>query len=278
VKTIRSRENAYVKQLIALAHSSRERKKAGLTVLDGIHLVRAYVEAVEAPHSMAVAEAAVGSAEVQSLLTLLSQMHAITPLNVLTDSLIAEASSLDSPSAVLALVSTPVPQEIAPDATAVLVLEDLQDPGNVGSMLRTAAAAGVREVVLSKSTAFAWSPKVLRAAQGAHFALNIVEGVDVVAFVENFSGQSIALVPRLASSTSAAEFDAGHEAQPRSLYDCDLRRPTALLIGNEGAGLSPALIKAATLQANIPMPGQVESLNAAACAAIALFEMVRQRN
>jgi RNA methyltransferase, TrmH family len=265
VKTIRSRDNVFVKQLIALAHSSRERKKSGLTVLDGIHLVRAYVEAIGAPHAIAVAEGALNGAETQGLLVLLSSQHSSVPINVLSDSLIAEASSLDSPSAVLALVQTPVAVAPATDALAVLVLEDVQDPGNVGSMLRTAAAAGVREIVLSKTSAFAWSPKVLRAAQGAHFALNIVEGADALTFVENFSGQSIALVPRLAAS------------KPRSLYDCDLRRPTAILIGNEGAGLSSALIKAATFKVTIPMPGKIESMNAAACAAIALFEMVRQR-
>jgi TrmH family RNA methyltransferase len=146
------------------------------------------------------------------------------------------------------------------------VLEDVQDPGNVGSMLRTAAAAGVREIVLSKTTAFAWSPKVLRAAQGAHFVLNIVEGADVVEFLRGYRGQSLALVPRLADGSAA-----------QSLYASDLKRPTAFLIGNEGAGLSLDVLQIATRRITIPMPGKVESLNAAACAAVALFEMARQR-
>jgi RNA methyltransferase, TrmH family len=269
VKTIRSRDNAFVKQLISLAHSSRERKKAGLTVLDGIHLARAYVDAIGAPVAVAVAESALGESEIANWLKSFTAAHGDGSVNVLSDALVAQASSLDSPSALLAIVTTPEARATPQNASAVLLLEDVQDPGNVGSMLRTAAAAGVREVVLSKTSAFAWSPKVLRAAQGAHFVLNIAEGVDALSFVADFAGQTIAMVPRLASPTPVSP--------AVSLYACDLRKPTAILIGNEGAGLSSALIKAATLKATIPMPGQVESLNAAASAAIALFEMVRQR-
>jgi len=141
------------------------------------------------------------------------------------------------------------------------LLEDIQDPGNVGSMLRSAAAAGVHDVLLSKSCAFAWSPKVLRAAQGAHFALNIVEGADLLAFVAHYAGQVVALVP----------------AVSKALYDLDLAKSTAFVIGNEGAGLSAELLAAVSVHATIPMPGKSESLNAAAAAAICLFEMARQR-
>lgn len=266
MKTIRSRDNAFVKQLIGLAHSSRERKKAGLTVLDGLHLVRAYVEACGMPRAVVVAESALANHEVAIFLAELQAQNAT--INVLSDALVAEASSLESPAAVLAEVATPAPRATAIDADAVLVLDDVQDPGNVGSMLRSAAAAGVKEVVLSKTSAFAWSPKVLRAAQGAHFLLNIAEGADVVEFIQRFRGQSLALVPR-------ASRVAGRPAT--MIYDCDLKPPTAWLIGNEGAGLSEAVLRAAAMGVTIPMPGRVESLNAAATAAIALFEMTRQR-
>ena len=258
MKTIRSRDNVFVKQLIALAHSSRERRKAGLTVLDGIHLVRAYIDAQGAPHAVAVAESALARGEVAGILTDCSPRT----VNVLADKLMAEASSLDSPAFVIAMVGTPETRIVPADAT-VLVLEDVQDPGNVGSMLRSAAAAGITEILLSKTTAFAWSPKVLRAAQGAHFLLNIVEGVDVVAYTRSYRGQSLALVP---GGTGVGR-----------LYDVDLTSPTAILIGNEGSGLATELIAAATHRVTIPMPGRVESLNAAAAGAICMFEMARQR-
>lgn len=268
MKAIRSRDNAFVKQLIQLAHSSRERKKVGLTVLDGIHLVSAYVDAIGPPRAIAVAESALAQAEITAWLAVFETRFPRVTVNILSAALIAEASSLDSPAAMLAEVETPVARAIPLDASAVLVLEDVQDPGNVGSMLRSAAAAGVCEVMLSKSCAFAWSPKVLRAAQGAHFLLNIVEGADVVDFISQYRGQSLAFVPVMSGSAQKMAI---------SLYDCELARATAFLIGNEGAGLSPQLLQTASVGVTVPMPGKVESLNAAACAAIAMFEMVRQR-
>ncbi len=269
MKVIRSRDNAFVKQLIQLAHSSRERKKVGLTVLDGIHLVRAYVDAIGAPRAIAVAESALNIPEIAAWLPAIEAKFPHTIINILSAPLIAESSSLDSPATVLAEVETPQPRAAPFDANAVLVLEDVQDPGNVGSMLRSAAAAGLAEVVMSKSCAFAWSPKVLRAAQGAHFLLNIVEGADVVEFVRQYQGQSLAFVPTASKVASK---------QAKNFYDYKLIDATAFLIGNEGAGLSPQLLQVASVGVTVPMPGKVESLNAAACAAIAMFEMVRQRS
>jgi TrmH family RNA methyltransferase len=142
-----------------------------------------------------------------------------------------------------------------------LLLEDIQDPGNLGSMLRSAAAAGCDAVFLSQGCADAWSPKVLRAAMGGHFVLRIYERQDLPDVAKAFSGTL------LATSLQAIH----------SLYDCDLRGNVAFLIGNEGAGLSADLLNRATQKISIPMPGKVESLNAAAATAICLFEAVRQR-
>lgn len=258
-KVLRSRDNARVKQLVALAHSARERKKAGLTVLDGIHLVTAYADALGAPQTIVVAETAVARAEVQQLLA----RCASASIMILADALLTEISGLDSPAFVVATITTPAVAPTPADAT-LLILEDVQDPGNVGSLLRSAAAAGIREVVTSRSTAFAWSPKVLRAAQGAHFALNIAEGRDLSALLAGYRGQSLALVV------------AGTGVVP--VYACDLTGPVAILVGNEGAGLSDELSRAASVRATIPMPGRVESLNVAAAGAVCLFEMVRQRS
>src|SRR5208282_6461760 len=114
---------------------------------------------------------------------------------------------------------------------------DVQDPGNVGSILRSAAAAGVAQVFLSPSCVFAWSPKVLRAGQGAHFYLEIYEDVDLAAWARAFSGRTLATVA----------------AGAGSLYAADLCGPIALAIGNEGSGLSAALRDAASLAITIPM-------------------------
>lgn len=267
MKTIRSRENAFVKRLIALAHQSRERKKQQRSVLDGAHLVSAFLDSGRALETLVIGESALESADATQLIAQLETQisaNSQTEIVVLADALMTDASSLDSPASVIGIAETPTAAPVPEDASAVLVLDNLQDPGNVGSLLRSAAAANVGHVVLGHGTAFAWSPKVLRAGQGAHFALNIVEGVDVLKFLQTFRGTSLAFV--------AARNGA------RSLYDTVLKTSVAFVIGNEGAGLSDDVIAACTAKVTIPMPGRMESLNAAACGAIALFEMVRQRS
>jgi TrmH family RNA methyltransferase len=182
-------------------------------------------------------------------------------VTLLSDALFESLSTVESPTGVIALVRTPAPAEVPANAMLVLLLQEIQDPGNVGTLLRSAAAAGADHVLLSARCAFAWSPKVLRAGMGAHFALNIVEGADPRAFLARYRGTSVAL---------AGEGEG-------SLYDLDLAGPVAFLVGNEGAGLAPDLAAAAGRRAHIPMPGRVESLNAGTAGSIALFECVRQR-
>ncbi len=144
------------------------------------------------------------------------------------------------------------------------MLDDLQDPGNVGTILRTAAAAGVEQVLLSKDCAFAWSPKVLRAGQGAHFLTTIVEDVNLGAWTDRFradGGQVIGTVP-------TAGLD---------VFTAPLHWPLAIIVGNEGAGITPALLARVDARVTIPMPGGMESLNAGAATAVVLFEAVRRR-
>jgi TrmH family RNA methyltransferase len=157
-------------------------------------------------------------------------------------------------------VRTPGALEAPAVLETCLMLEDLQDPGNLGSILRTAAAAGVRQVFLSRHSVHCWSPRVLRAGMGAHFALAIYEQAELPALIGRFPGTVVATDARAR----------------RSLYELDLTGPVAFLFGNEGAGLSPVLARAAHVTAAIPIARGVESLNVAAAAAVALFERVRQ--
>jgi TrmH family RNA methyltransferase len=257
VKTIASRGNAAFKALAKLASSAAERRKRGLSVIEGAHLVQA---CHEAGHPMATLFASHRAMAAPETARLLARARAAEVV-VLADALFDEVSGVESPAGLLAVVPTPAGREVPADAAFCLLLEDLQDPGNVGTLLRSAAAAGVGNVLLSPTCAFAWSPKVLRAGQGAHFALNIREGADLASFVAAYRGTSVALCARAKAS----------------LYETDLRGPVAFLVGNEGAGLSPALEKAAGARARIPMPGCGESLNAGVAGSIALFEAVRQR-
>ena len=254
MKTITSRDNPLLKSTRKLATSSRERKTAGKTLLDGIHLVAAYHQAGGLPVAVMVSISAQDHPEIQDFL------HTVPPENliILSDELFRDISTVDSPTGIVALIRIPQPAE--GEADCCVLLEDVQDPGNLGSILRSAAAAGIGQVHLSPGCADAWSPKVLRAGMGAHFHLSIHENSDLVTAARNFSGQVVA-------TTLGAE---------KTLFSLDMSGPTAFVIGNEGAGISEDLLEAADSRVMIPMPGTAESLNAAAAAAICFFERVRQ--
>lgn len=251
-KHIISRDNGLFKQLKRIADSSRERRKLGETLLDGAHLVDAYLEAFGEPELLIIPEGE-STAEV----THLTQQLADIPTVMFPTLMFQELAPVASPTGILALVKTP---SIEPPAKLdfVLMLEDIQDPGNLGSMLRTAAAVGVDAVYLSEGCTEAWSPKALRGGQGAQFVLPIVERANLIDFAQAFKGQVLATT-----------------LNGTSIYQIDLTQATAIAIGNEGNGLSEALQKAASHQVTIPIVG-VESLNAAAAASVCLFERVRQ--
>ena len=253
---ITSRDNPRLHEAARLIASSRERRKADRCVLEGEHLVEAYVRRIGPPEILIVAEAAQERPAVRSL------MSAAPPGRTLVVAASAWNTLGPIPAAagVLATIPTPHPR-LGRLADFCLLLEDVQDPGNVGSILRSAAAAGVAQVFLSPGCAFAWSPKVLRAGQGAHFHLEIHEDADLPAWARAYRGKVIA--------TASEARD--------SLYEADLTGPVAIAIGNEGSGISAALRSAAQTTIAIPMPGRFESLNAAAAAAVCLFECVRQR-
>ena len=257
MKTITSRDNAVFKAMAKLAANASERKRRGLSVIEGPHLLAAYLEGVGKPDDLLVTRAALEDREIAGLV----ERSAPARVLVLSEALIDALSGVQSPPGIIACVRTPPAKKVPANAALVLLLENIQDPGNVGTLLRSAAAAGAGHVLLSPTCAFAWSPKVLRAAMGAHFALNIVEEADLEAFAGSYRGTTIALT--LEGDTS--------------LYDLDLRGPVAFVIGNEGAGLSESLKARVGQQARIPMPGRMESLNAGVAGSLCLFEAARQR-
>jgi TrmH family RNA methyltransferase len=257
VKAVASRDNADYKALARLVSSASHRKRSGLSVLDGPHLLAAFLDSGAHPEALYVSRAGWESVEINALL----ERSVPARATLLADPLFDSLSTVESPTGVLAVVKTPQGRMPSTDSPFALLLEDIQDPGNVGALLRSAAAAGAQDVLLSAHCAFAWSPKVLRAAMGAHFVVNVAEGVDLAAWLSAYRGTSLALAA----------------GAPRSLYDLDLRGPLALLVGNEGAGLSAALADAASQRVAIPISRRIESLNAAAAGTVALFEAARQR-
>lgn len=251
---ISSPDNPLYRLARKLVGSARERRKSQRTVLDGWHLLEAYRQAHGAPEKVLLAERAAQGTEARRLLKDIDPRQ----VAVFDDRLFDQLAPVEAPSGVLSLIAIPAPAGQAP--VFCLLLEDIQDPGNLGSILRSAAAAGADSVYLSKGCAEAWSPKALRGGMGAQFRLALHEHADLVATARSFPGQVVA------TSLDASD----------SLYALDLTGPTAFVFGNEGAGLSDDLLAAASHRIRIPMPGAMESLNAAAAVAICLFERVRQ--
>ncbi|MBI5109636.1 MAG: RNA methyltransferase [Rhodocyclales bacterium] len=250
---IASRQNARYKALRALAEDPR---RHGMALADGIHLVSVCLERKAALSQLLISETGTRNREISALLKRASDTERLT----LSDTLYREITGISSPVGIAAVIDIPPPENGPLPGDAVL-LDAVQDAGNVGAILRTAAAAGIRDVLLGPGCAGAWSMRVLRAAQGAHFSLAIREQADLSVALAESAALSIATV-------ASGGVD---------VYDVDLAGPVLWLLGNEGAGLSAPLVAAAGMRARIPLAGGTESLNVAAAAAIVLFEMRRQR-
>ena len=259
-KHIISRDNSVFKQLKKLSESSRERRQAGKTLLDGVHLIETYIKNFGLPELLIIPEGQ-SSGEATGLIQALVDGEE-APAVMFPTLMFAELTPVASPTGILALIK--IPKIEPPEApNFVLMLEDIQDPGNLGAMLRSAAAAGVDVVYLSTGSADAWSPKALRGGQSAQFVLPIIERADLLELASSFNGLTLA-------TTMDGE----------SLFDQDLTGAVAFMLGNEGAGLSHDLMRTAQKKVAIPMNnkglGKIESLNATAAATVCLFERVRQ--
>lgn len=180
--------------------------------------------------------------------------------------IIGMLATTKTPQGIVAVVeAAPVsPEEIAPDATLVLVLDGVRDPGNAGTLARSALAAGADALVFGEMSVDPFHPKVVRASAGALLHLPIIDDADLEV-----------VLPRLRSHGLVAVGADSHSNRP--LDEVDLSGPVAIVIGNEGAGLGDAVTEACDVVVSIPMPGPTESLNAGIAGSVILFECVRQR-
>lgn len=259
MRRIESAANATLKQARALAHDARARTRDDRTVLEGEHLCRAWLDRGWWPERMLVDEAALGRAEIAACVR--RAQEAQVDLVAVPTALFKAVCSTDTPVPVVCIVQ-PRPGDLgACVGTDSLLLDGVQDPGNVGTLLRTAAAAGIRHAICGPGCASVWSPKVLRAGMGAHTALNLVEVDDLPVAAQQLK------VPLVGADANAAEF----------VHRADLSGPIAWVFGAEGAGLSAAMRAILTRTVAIAQTDAVESLNVAAAAAVCLFEMRRQR-
>ncbi|HSM22600.1 MAG TPA: RNA methyltransferase [Rubrivivax sp.] len=250
---ITSRDNPLLQRLRRLSQDGAAYRRLGQVWLEGDHLCGALRERGGAAAQAVLSEAAWQDARLRKLAAWAAKVV------VVPAPLFAGFSALESPAEVGFVIDVPPPAPVLPDVPTV-VLDRLQDPGNVGSVLRSAAAFGVAQVVGLKGTVALWSPKVLRAGMGAHFGLRLVEGLE--------AGALAALrVPLVATGSHAGD------ELPRAA----LPWPCAWVLGHEGQGVADALLARCALRVRIPQPGGEESLNVAAAAAVCLYESVRRR-
>ncbi|KQW02976.1 RNA methyltransferase [Rhizobacter sp. Root1221] len=254
VKAITSRDNPLLVRLRKLAGDAGAYRKHGEVWIEGDHLVSAFLQrGGHAPQAVITER----GWEDHRLRDLANRADSIA---IVSDTLMAGLSTLESPAPIAFAVPWSGALPPRPGLPTV-VLDRLQDAGNVGAVLRSASAFGFKQVVALKGSAALWSPKVLRAGMGAHFALHLAEGGDVASL------QALG-VPLVATSSHATH----------ALHEVVLPWPCAWVMGHEGQGVSDALLAQCALSVRIPQPGGEESLNVAAAAAVCLYESARQRS
>jgi TrmH family RNA methyltransferase len=254
---ITSTKNPKIKEVRALQASAKIRREANLVIIEGVRLAEEVVAANWRVQLCLYTEDLTERG--QKLIDSVSARGVEVAL--VADHVMKSASDTQTPQGVLMLVEIQeMPLPASPDF--VLVLDQMRDPGNAGTLLRTAAAAGVQAVLCTPGSVDPFSPKVVRSAMGAHFQMP-VETMLVEEITE--------LCQRHGLSLWAAAAGAG-----QSYYHANLTKPSALVIGSEASGVSSPLMSSAQ-SLHIPMPGEAESLNAAAAGAVLMFEILRQR-
>ncbi|NYT60954.1 RNA methyltransferase [Alcaligenaceae bacterium] len=264
MKHISSRDNPVYKRLLRLAEGKRALNADGQAaghqvVLEGVHLCQAWLQYMGSPE-LALFDAK--RLEHNAEITALTQALDISLCMSFEPALMQRLSQVEHGQGVCFVVQVPAPLLPARIEHNCIWLDRVQDPGNVGTLLRTAAAAGIKHAYLSSGCASAWSPKVLRSAQGAHFVMAIHEQVDLLRLHDRL------VVPLLATALDDAS----------SLYQTSLPMNCAWLLGNEGQGVDAALLALADQRVFIPQAENVESLNVAVAAGICLFEQRRQQS
>jgi len=255
MSVLRSRANPRVRRWQRLMRDPRARRAEGRALIEGPHLVGAYLDSGGRPAAVIVSESGGAKREIEELV----RRAGVAPV-VLSDAVFRAIADADTPQGLAAEIVLPSGQLSLQDSQGSVLLDGIQDAGNVGAILRCAAAFGVRDMLVGPGCADPWSPKVLRAGMGAHFALRLGASRNPVADLDRFAGTVAFTVPR--------------GGVP--IADADLKGRILWIFGAEGAGIRGELAMRADVRVTIPMPGAAESLNVAAAAAICFYERSRQ--
>jgi TrmH family RNA methyltransferase len=252
---LRSKDNPRVRRWAKLARDARLRRSERCALIEGAHLVSAWLDRHGPPAALIASEAGLEKPEIAQLVRRCG-LQAV----MLDDRLFRAVADVESPAGIAAEIRIPSSGAALETSPSCVFLEAIQDAGNVGAILRSAAAFGVRDAVLSRGCADAWSPKALRAGMGGQFVLNVVGHVDLEEEIEKFDGSTLCTVARGGVHLGQVELGAR----------------VGWIFGAEGRGVGERIAALATARVTIPMPGAMESLNVAAAAAICLYETARR--
>jgi TrmH family RNA methyltransferase len=243
-----SRDNPKVKHWAKLAADARYRREKRRALIEGPHLLAAALQAGHKPLAVLATEEAAGNSEIRDLIA----RAGMAPV-MLSKAVFGAIADAGTPQGVAAEIAL---SEGARKTGDTVFLEGVQDPANVGAIIRSAAAFGLVQVVLDRACADPWSPKALRAGMGGHFELSVRRAESLAKELAAFRGTLVCSVPK----------------GGQTLGEARLARPIGWLFGGEGAGLSEETIRRALVSVTIPMAGSTESLNVAAAAAVCFYE------
>jgi len=252
---IASRDNPRVRRWRELTRDARERRKQRRAIIEGENLILAFLQSGKTVENLILSK----SGSSRSEFIALAGQTGKSP-TVLADALFRSIADTEAPAGIAAEIALPASGLDLKFSAGCVLLDAIQDAGNVGAILRSAAAFGITDAVLGLGCADAWSPKVLRAATGAHFSMRIAENADLAVDIGLFGGTVVCTVPRGGVAIS----------------DADLSGRIGWIFGAEGRGVSDALAARASLKVSIPMKGGTESLNVAAAAAVCFYEFSRR--
>lgn len=267
---ITSSENKQMKQIIQLNAKAKVRKKTGLFVVEGIKMfLEAPIEQIE---RVFVSESFLNSPQGQTVLAQKGEAYCREGdvLEVVSDKVFASVCDTLTPQGILSIIKMAQwkLEDLFPKdgrVPLILVLDSLQDPGNLGTMIRTGEGAGITGVIMNQTCVDVTNPKTIRATMGSIYRIPQIITEDLSILIQELKGRGV--------KTYAA-----HLKGQRDFYREDYTSPVAFLIGNEGNGLSDEVAQCADCYVKIPMEGQVESLNAAIAASVMLYECKRQRS
>jgi TrmH family RNA methyltransferase len=257
-----STKNPLVKQLRSLGENAKERREQGLFLIEGTHAITEAIATAYPIFMVCCTEKWIDANS--NLYKQIEAIDEIERLEIVSEEVLQAIATTKNPDGAIAACLQPSREVVQIDSLG-LALETIQDPGNIGAIIRSAVAAGLDGILVSSDSVDLTNPKIIRATAGQWFRCAMQTSTDITDDIRELKSRGIRVISTLVNA-------------PKTYWEYDFTQPTLILLGNEGNGLSPELIAIADEAVSIPQSDHVESLNVAVCAALLIYEAKRQRS